>query len=50
MFFAKIVMKNIDVYIQYLEVLKGEAKKRGISLRECEMALFEQNQNRKYFK
>ena len=39
-------LKNIEVYIQYLEVLKGEAKKRRISLRECEMALFEQNQRK----
>ena len=40
-------IKNIDVYLEYLKILKSKAKELGLSLRECEMGLFEQNQKKK---
>lgn len=40
-------VKNVNIYEEYLKILKSKAKELGLSLRECEMRLFEQNQKKK---
>ena len=40
-------IKDANIYEEYLKILKSKAEELGLSLRECEMKLFEQNQKKK---